>query len=98
MCIYYSQATVLEEMPAFPDRESSLLNKLYETAPWTAKLHQEAGGSEGTETTEQPPPVVNGVTEPAVNIGAPVDPLISTSKSIPYHLLTRIQPFNKVLQ
>jgi AP-2 complex subunit alpha len=32
-------ATVLEEMPPFPEKESSLLSKLYQTAPWTAKLH-----------------------------------------------------------
>ena len=30
-------------MPPFPDRESSLLAKLYQTAPWTTKLHQEEG-------------------------------------------------------
>lgn len=42
------QATVLEEMPPFPDRESSLLAKLYQTAPWTAKLHQEEGEEKET--------------------------------------------------
>ena len=73
---------MLEEMPAFPDRESSLLNKLYETAPWTAKLHQESG-SESTDTTVTPAaaaPVVNGEPEPVLNIGAPVQPLLITSK------------------
>ena len=67
-------------MPAFPDRESSLLNKLYETAPWTAKLHQQdqEAGSEGVETSQ---PVVNGVTEPTLNIGLPVDTVV-TSKTI----------------
>lgn len=64
-------------MPAFPDRESSLLNKLYETAPWTAKLHKQddESGGEGTQSTT---PVVNGISEPSVNIGQPVDSLIST--------------------
>ena len=50
------QATVLEEMPPFPlDKESSLLNKLYETAPWTAKLHkkEEEGPSEDSGTAEE---------------------------------------------
>jgi AP-2 complex subunit alpha len=63
-------------MPAFPEKESSLLNKLYETAPWTAKLHQE---STAPQPTEQPP-VVNGVSEPVLNIGQPMDTLISTSE------------------
>ena len=66
-------------MPAFPDRENSLLNKLYETAPWTAKLHQDSRESEGAETSETTPPVMNGVTEPSVNIGIPAEPLITTS-------------------
>ncbi len=72
-------------MPAFPDRESSLLNKLYETAPWTAKLHQQDQVAEScatSETMEAPlPPVVNGATEPVL-IGLPVDTLISTSKNM----------------
>ena len=42
---------MLEEMPPFPDRESSLLSKLYQTAPWTSKLHKvrKGGGREGRE-------------------------------------------------
>ena len=72
-------------MPAFPDRESSLLNKLYETAPWTAKLHgQEQAGSTVNETnvsgSADVPPVeliTNGIVESTVNIGLPVG---STSK------------------
>ena len=76
-------------MPAFPDRESSLLNKLYETAPWTAKLHQQdqgdqggQGGSELGVTTSvpaelPPPPVVNGTTDTLL---LPIDTLISTSE------------------
>ena len=75
----------MEEMPAFPDRESSLLNKLYETAPWTAKLHQQDQGTEPGVTTESvespPPPVVNGTTEPVL-IGLPVDTLISTGGQV----------------
>lgn len=78
------QATVLEEMPAFADKESSLLNKLYETAPWTAKLHQQdqepgSAALAAPELTELP--IVNGVSEPMLNIGQPVDPLINTSES-----------------
>lgn len=73
-------------MPAFPDRESSLLNKLYETAPWTAKLHQQESGAESggvaDNTTEPQPaaPLTNGVTEPIVNIGLPVQSQAATSK------------------
>ena len=55
-----SQATVLEEMPTFPDRESSLLSKLYQSAPWTAKLHKTSGEeSVGGATHEEssPPPI-----------------------------------------
>lgn len=75
---------MLEEMPAFPDRKSSLLNKLYETAPWTAKLHhQEQGAGSGEAAGEsmesmEPSPVVN---EPIINIGLSVDPLISTTSN-----------------
>lgn len=83
LCVMHAtQATVLEEMPAFPDKESSLLNKLYETAPWTAKLHQQDQETESTPAAPHGPPIpiVNGDTEPVLNIGQPVDPLISTSK------------------
>lgn len=85
-CVLF-QATVLEEMPAFPDRESSLLNKLYETAPWTAKLHQveqESNSGEVATTLGAPmePVVNNAVAEPNVNIGQPVDSLINTSMFI----------------
>ena len=31
-------------MSTFPDRESTLLSKLYQSAPWTAKLHKTTGG------------------------------------------------------
>ena len=47
----HTQATVLEEMPPFPERESSLLSKLYQTAPWTAKLHQNESTESTTSTT-----------------------------------------------
>ena len=33
---------MLEEMPPFPERESSLLAKLRKTAPKTAKIHEKA--------------------------------------------------------
>jgi hypothetical protein len=70
------QATVLEEMPAFPERESTLLSKLYQSAPWTAKLHKTAGEeSVGGATREEEPPA------PVINdIGQPVgDTLVNTS-------------------
>ena len=94
MCVLCMlQATVLEEMPAFPEKKSSLLNKLYETAPWTAKLHQqdeEATSSVATTSqqptqeaaAEQAQPVVNGAVEPMLNLGQPVDQLINTSKPV----------------
>lgn len=79
-------ATVLEEMPPFPERESSLLSKLYQTAPWTAKLHHD----EGEEGAPKPPaggmapiqapeaPVANGplvgIQPPLVTTGSPSQP------------------------
>ena len=55
----FSQATVLEEMPVFPDRESSLLSKLYLSAPWTAKLHKTTGEeSVGGATQDEVVPTV----------------------------------------
>ena len=43
------QATVLQEMPPFPEKDSLLLSKLYKTAPWMAKLH--GGDDEQEEET-----------------------------------------------
>ena len=64
-------------MPAFPERESTLLSKLYQSAPWTAKLHKTSGEeSVGGATREEgsPAPVIN-------DIGQPVgDTLVSTSR------------------
>ena len=64
-------------MPAFPERESTLLSKLYQSAPWTAKLHKTSGEESvgGTTREEEPPaPVIN-------DIGQPVgDTLVSTSR------------------
>ena len=75
------QATVLEEMPPFPDRESSLLAKLYQTAPWTAKLHQEAreGGGEGGGGGEES--VGGGTTAAPQLLG--VNPLVNGPLSAP---------------
>lgn len=66
-------------MPAFPERESSLLSKLHETAPWTLKLEQEGTASSGEAQPQQQltAPAHNGLAEPAINIGSPVDALIS---------------------
>ena len=76
-------------MPPFPERESSLLAKLYQTAPWTSKLHQEDAGEGGKAETETQEgaggpkttveaPLANGPllvnTLPATNPG----PLVST--------------------
>ena len=62
------QATVLEEMPVFPDRESSLLSKLYQSAPWTAKLHKTSGEeSVGGATQDEVTPTV-----PVADVGQPV--------------------------
>ena len=75
------QATVLEEMPPFPDRESSLLAKLYQTAPWTAKLHQDAreGGGEGGGGGEES--VGEGTTAAPLSLG--VNPLANGPLSAP---------------
>jgi hypothetical protein len=55
---------VLEEMPAFPaECESTLLSKLYQSAPWTAKLHKTAGEeSVGKATREEEPKKSRGHT------------------------------------
>ena len=63
-------------MPAFPEHESTLLSKLYQSAPWTAKLHKTSGEeSVGRATREEESlaPVIN-------NIGQPVgDNLVNTT-------------------
>ncbi|XP_064399538.1 AP-2 complex subunit alpha-2-like [Halichondria panicea] len=79
-------ATVLEEMPAFPERESSLLSKLHESAPWTAKLHKDVTSPASQPSPEREPSstVSNGPTQsPAVNIGMPIEPLINTDLITP---------------
>ena len=82
------QATVLEEMPPFPDRESSLLAKLYQTAPWTAKLHTEAreGGGEGGGESEESPGDGATAAQPPLGINPLVNgpvsqPLVTTGRS-----------------
>ena len=74
-------------MPPFPERESSLLSKLYQTAPWTAKLHQNESTESTTSTvtvpTQDEPQVgslLNGPVTTQIAESAPVtDSLISTS-------------------
>ena len=64
-------------MPAFPERESTLLSKLYQSAPWTAKLHKTLGEESvgGATREEEPPaPVINDISQP---VG---DTLVSTSR------------------
>ncbi len=73
-------------MPAFPDRESSLLNKLYETAPWTAKLHQTDDAENGTSGTDVLPPIEMPTIEPEVNIGQFDNALITTGKLFKYSI------------
>ena len=62
-------------MPTFPDRESTLLSKLYQSAPWTAKLHKTSGEeSVGGATREESSPA------PVSDIGQPVgESLINTT-------------------
>ena len=64
-------------MPPFPERESSLLAKLYQTAPWTAKLHQE-----DSEEGKQETPAVNPVatTPPPAQAGMANGPLVTTQQ------------------
>lgn len=74
-------------MPAFPERESSLLSKLHETAPWTLKLEVEGGPSSSPTQaafSDLNNSSHNGPAEAVVNIGAPVDALISTGESRMY--------------
>ena len=66
---------MLEEMPAFPDRESTLLSKLYLSAPWTAKLHKTSGEESGGVATN-----AEGSPPPVSDIGQPVgESLMNTS-------------------
>lgn len=72
-------------MPAFPERESSLLSKLHQSAPWTAKLHNDtlpdSTASSEQSTASNVEPVANGLIDTktsAVSIGMPVEPLLST--------------------
>ena len=71
-------------MPPFPERESSLLSKLYQTAPWTAKLHQNESTESTTATvtvpTQDEPQVGSLPVTTQFAESAPVtDSLISTS-------------------
>ena len=53
-CIYSNvlilliQATILEEMPQFQEKDSLLLSKLFKSAPWMAKLHEPKDDSAAT--------------------------------------------------
>ncbi|CAI8017166.1 AP-2 complex subunit alpha-2 [Geodia barretti] len=72
-------ATVLEEMPPFPEKESSLLSKLYQTAPWTAKLHLDkaAAPAKPVELT------VSGTVTPSVANGpSPQKPQTTPTTSL----------------
>lgn len=75
-------ATVLEEMPPFPHRESSLLSKLYQTAPWTAKLHTSTGGEGGEGGAAA------GLTLPTVSNG----PVVAMTTSPPETTLITTAP------
>ncbi len=83
-------------MPAFPpDKESSLLNKLYETAPWTAKLHKKESDSgnaneEVTTAGSGDGAVHNGISEPNIGTSITVDPLIATSKCVRVCVCARV--------
>ncbi|XP_019861669.1 PREDICTED: AP-2 complex subunit alpha-2-like [Amphimedon queenslandica] len=46
-------ATIFEVMPVFPEKDSLLLSKLYQTAPWMAKLH-ESPETQKRETDPEP--------------------------------------------
>ena len=63
-------------MPAFPERESTLLSKLYQSAPWTAKLHKTSGEESVGGATQE-----DGSPPPVNDIGQPVglDSLINTT-------------------
>ena len=76
------KATVLEEMPPFPHRESSLLSKLYQTAPWTAKLHTSTGGEGGEGGAAA------GLTLPTVSNG----PVVAMTTSPPETTLITTAP------
>lgn len=58
-------------MPAFPEKDSLLLSKLYKTAPWMAKLHE----SSTTQETELTIETKEATPQPATAGGDPTDPI-----------------------
>lgn len=63
-------------MPAFPEKDSLLLSKLYKTAPWMAKLHDGPGtGGQESETTEPPEESQTTGAVPPGSGGDPSDPI-----------------------
>ena len=59
-------------MPVFPEKDSLLLSKLYQTAPWMAKLH-ESPETQKRETEPEPAPPAK--TTPPLAGGDASDPI-----------------------
>ena len=78
-----TQATILEEMPQFPEKDSLLLSKLYKSAPWMAKLHESkeetpsasSSGETAKPTQKQEPQA------PAAPIAAPISSSSSSTSA-----------------
>ncbi|KAL5503628.1 hypothetical protein EMCRGX_G010605 [Ephydatia muelleri] len=85
-------ALVLEEMPPFAEKESSLLSKLHKSAPWTAKLHNVSSGTPAPapgatqeQKTQQPLVTMQATPTPVTSTQAPlismVEPVAAASKT-----------------
>lgn len=59
-------------MPLFPEKDSLLLSKLYQTAPWMAKLHESPETHRREEEAEPAPPQP---APPTAAGGDPSDPI-----------------------
>ena len=59
-------------MPVFPEKDSLLLSKLYQTAPWMAKLHE---SPETSRRETEPEPAPTAKPTPASAGGDASDPI-----------------------
>ena len=73
-------------MPAFPEKDSLLLSKLYKTAPWMAKLHESSNPTDDdnatTSDTKEPTPP-----QTTVAGGDPSDPIYGETTPKPHPLI-----------
>ena len=74
----HTQALVLEEMPPFAEKESSLLSKLHKSAPWTAKLHNTgSAGAPASSSAQAPAPATQS--QPTLVQTTPPAPVVQVT-------------------